>query len=99
MANFFDEEKYELWKLATLCKVRIKTEKTHRVLEFNQSQWLKSNVEFNIWKTYKLINNAVYSKTVENLRNIIDIKTREQQKILFKMDIKIKLHVSKNIWQ
>ena len=48
MANFFDEEKYELRKLATLCKVRIKTEKTHRVLEFNQSQWLKSNFEFNI---------------------------------------------------
>ena len=51
------------------------------MLEFNQSQWLKSYVEFNTQKRievekygskhgkalYKLINNAVYGETMDNL--------------------------------
>ena len=59
------------------------------ILEFNQSQWLKQYVEFNIQKRteaekknagkdgkalYKLINNALYRETMENLRNRIDVK-------------------------
>ena len=56
------------------------------VLEFNQSQWLKPYVELNVQKIeaeeyggqdekvfYKLMNNAVYGATMENLKNRIDI--------------------------
>ena len=60
----------------------------HLVLEFNQSQWLKQYVEFNTQKRieaeknndkdgkafYKLMTNAVYGKTMENLTNRIDVK-------------------------
>ena len=60
----------------------------HRILEFNQLQWLKPYVEFNTqkWKEtekqevkygkalYKLMNNAVYRKTIENLRNRNDVR-------------------------
>ena len=67
--NVFDKEKYLL--------------KINRVLEFNQSQWLKPYVEFNTRKRietrengdkdgkalYKLMNNVVYGKTMKNLRN------------------------------
>ena len=60
----------------------------HCVLEFNQFQWLEQYVEFNTQKRiesekngdksgkalYKLLNNVVYRKTMENVRNRIDIK-------------------------
>ena len=41
-----------------------------------------------------LMNNGVYDKTMENLRD-----TGNQQKRLLKLDIKTKLYVTKNIWQ
>ena len=47
--------------------------KIHHALKFNKSQCLKPYAELNIQKDkdgkalYKLINNAVYRKTVENL--------------------------------
>ena len=59
----------------------------HCVSELNQSEWLKPYVEFNVHKRikaekngekdgkvlYKLMNNAAYGKTMENLRNKIDV--------------------------
>ena len=67
---------------------RIKAIKINRVLEFKQSQWLKPYVEFNTKKRieaekngdedgkviYKLMGNTVYGKTMENLRNRIDVR-------------------------
>ena len=58
------------------------------MLEFNQSQWLKPYIEFNTQKRIeaeknndkdgnvlcKLMNNAIYGKTMENLKNRIDVK-------------------------
>ena len=52
----------------------IESKKIHHVLEFSQSQWLKQYVEFNTQKRPKLMNIAVYGKTVENIRNRIDVK-------------------------
>ena len=51
LVSCFDKEKYmihyENLKLETLLEVRSKAEKIHRVLEFDQSQWLKQYIEFN----------------------------------------------------
>ena len=82
-------------------------------MEINQSQWLKPYIEFGTQKKrieaeinkdkdgkalYKLINNAIYSKTMENLRNRTDIELVNSQKdYLHKMDIETKLYVIQNI--
>ena len=64
------------------------------MLEFNQSQWLKSYVKFQTQRRieaektidkdgkalYKLTNNAVYGKTMENVRNRIDITLVSNEK-------------------
>ena len=77
-----------------LLKIRIKAKNIHHVLEFNQSQWLKQYDKFNTKKRieaekigdkdgktlYKLMNNVVYEKTMESLRNRIDIKLVSNKK-------------------
>ena len=90
-----------LSKFATLFKTRIKTKKIHRVLEFNQFQWLKSkqHTKNNTQKIidekslYTLMDNAAYFKAMENLKNKIDV--RLLRKRLFETDIKTKVYITK----
>ena len=48
---------------------------------------------------YKLMDNAIYGVTAENLRNRIHVELVSNKKRLFKMDIQTKLYVTQNIWQ
>ena len=89
MHNLFDKEKYVLYyeNLQIYSRLGLKLKKIRHVLEFNQLQWLKPYIEFNTQKTikvektngkddkalYELMSNAIYGKTMENVRKRIDV--------------------------
>lgn len=86
--------------------------KIHRVLSFNQSQWLKVYIEFNTDKRklaknnfekdfYKLLNNAMFGKSMENLRNRINLELvcseKKLNRLISKPNFKNRIVYDKNL--
>ena len=81
MSNLFDEEKCGIHygNLQLYLRLRLKLKKINRVLEFNQSQWLKPYIEFNTQKRIEAKRNN--GKDIKALYKLIMLYTEKQWKI------------------
>ena len=90
--NLNDKTKYvtHYVNLKLYTRLGMRLRRIHRILEFTQRPWIKPYIDFNTEKRrqattdferdfYKLMNNSVFGKTIENLRNRMNVNLVNDQ--------------------
>ena len=85
--NLMKKNNYVIYyrNLKQFLELGMELKKRHKVLKFKQKDWMKSYIDFNTQKRkeatseafknhFELLNNAVYGKTMENMRKRIKIR-------------------------
>ena len=85
--NFSNNSRYVFHyrNLQLYLSLGVKLVSVHKILEFNQSGWLKKYIDFNTNERknalnsfekdfFKLIKNSVFDKTMENLRKRVKVR-------------------------
>ena len=85
--NLWDKEKYIVHheNLKLYLGLGLKVKKIHRGIKFREKAWMKPYIELNTdlrangkndfeKDFFKLMNNSVFGKTIENIRNRVDVK-------------------------
>ena len=112
--NLRDKKKYVLhYKNLIQCLQQgIKLKKIYRGIKFTESEWMKPYIEMNTQLRtkaknnfekdfYKLMNNSVFGKTMENIRNRVDVKlvnnVKKVKKLAAKPNFKFPKIFSENL--
>ena len=108
VANLHDKTEYviHIRNLKQALNHGLVLKKVHRVIKFNQNAWLKPYIDMNAdlskkAKTdfgkdfFKLMNNAAFGKTMENVRKNRDIKLFKTEKIRKYLVSKPNYHTTK----
>ena len=98
IGNLYDKKKYVLHEklLKLYIKLGLKVTEVYRVAEGSEKPWLKKYIDLNTKNRknakntfekdfFKLMNNSVYGKTLENVRNHVDVKLETNREHLLKL--------------
>ena len=103
--NLYNKKRYVVHYRTLQCYLNLglKLIKIHRAIVFEQGPWLKQYIEFNTQKRkmarnnfeknfFKLMNNSVFGKTIENLRNRTNVELVHTPKRFLKLVAKPHVH-------